>query len=251
MSYLGLLPIVFRTAGLFIFVPGFSHSVIPNSVKVFMSFSFALAFYPVLTSSMIVPTTAGEVLFLVVREVFFGSLIGFGCSITFESVSLAAHFIGLQVGLGTASLVDPQNQTQVSMVSSLFSLLCITLFFVTNAHHLVIASFVQSFSVTHKILLINSFSAGTLSYFMMMVGQLFWLSVQMALPVTLITLGTQLILGILGRMIPQMNLLLISFSITLVVGLMGIYIIAPEAIEWMELRFSEMNGLVIGFLKEV
>ncbi len=250
-NYLALLPILFRLTGIFIFLPGFSHSVIPATLKIFLSFSLALALYPILSASTSVPNSLGEVVVLVIKELFVGGMIGFSCSLTFEAVSLAAHFMGLQIGLGTVNLVDPQNQNQISLMSSFFSVITITLFFVTNAHHIAILGFIESFAVTDKLVLSSSFSAATLNSFLSIIGQLFWLAIQMALPITFITLATQVVIGVLGRMVPQINLMLVSFSITLAIGLIGVFLIAPEAIEWIESRFGEMGETMLTFVRSV
>jgi flagellar biosynthesis protein FliR len=105
--------------------------------------------------------------------------------------------------------------------------------------------------VTNQLALPKSFSQETLQEFVWLTARLFWLALQISLPIVVVTLGTQLVLGILGKMMPQLNLILMSFSVTLLTGLFALFLVAPELIDFMEQLFSDMGGQLLDLLKVI
>lgn len=252
IQYLDIGAIFFRLLGLFVAAPIFSHRAIPHHFKILFALTFSLALYPVLRSTLTpVDLSVDGLLVMVLRESAVGLLMGFVGTITFEAINLAAHFVGTQMGFGTVGLMDPQNSAQVSTMVPLHSWLAILVFWICDLHHDVLQVFAMSFQVTAQAVHLDLGSAMLLRFLVTITAKLFWLAIRLAAPFTLLLLCCQVGLGVLSRLLPQMNLLLFSFPITIMAGLAGLYILAPEYLSYLEHILSETSAEMITLVKQI
>jgi flagellar biosynthesis protein FliR len=252
-NYLGVLFIFLRLLGLFLLVPGFSHQTIPNTIKVGLALSLSLALYPMLSPLLPhVPTSVGEMTLMALRESAIGFIMGFAGYLTFEGISLGAQFVGYQMGFGTAGVIDPQNQAQVSILVPLHGWLLLMMFFLTDMHHNLLKLFVLSFEVTRQFLGADLVITQALfQTFMTLTTKLFVLAIQMAAPFTLLILCCNVAVGVLSRLLPQMNIILFSFPITILLGFCGLYVLAPDLLSHFELVLQGMTDDVVSVLKTI
>ncbi len=235
LQYLAVLTIFLRVLGLFLMVPIFSHRAIPMIIKILLALSLSLAIHPIVGRYLdAIPTTLGGLAWIALRETGIGLAMGFVAQITFEAISLGAHFVGFQMGFGTATLLDPQSQASVSILTPFQGWLAMLVFLLADFHHGVLQVFVRSFEVT-SLFGANVFNHDSaLQFLITMTGQLFVLSVQMAAPFTFLMLVCNILVGLLSRLLPQMNILLFSFPITITLGLGAMYVLTPEILDYFE-----------------
>lgn len=251
-SYLDILLVFLRLSGFFVFIPGFSHRAIPNIVRVLFALAFSLAINPIVQGSVIsVSDSLSSLILASIREVSVGLLMGFAAYVTFEAINLGAQFVGYQMGLGTAGLIDPQHQSNESIMVPFHSWIVLMIFFLGDFHHEMLRLFVSSFVLTRKLLDPVVITQSGYTVLVGLTARLFILAVQMAAPFTFLILVCNAAMGILARMIPQMNLLLFSFPITITLSLCAFYLIAPEMMDYFQLRLSEVAVDVIEVLKTV
>lgn len=249
-SYLDIFLVFLRLGGLFLLVPAFSHQTIPPMVKLVLAFALSLAIYPIVRPFLGgLPNGVSSLIGAVTRETAIGFLMGFAAYITFEAINLSAQFVGYQMGLGTAGLMDPQNQAQVSVVVPLHGWLALMIFLVSDMHHQILGLFVQSFEITRASSLEGFTGMGMLNAFTLITGKLFFIAVQMAAPFTLLILAINVAIGVLSRMMPQMNMMLFSFSITILLSFAGLYVVAPELLSYLDTTLGEIGADVLGILK--
>ena len=242
MAYLGGFTVFVRVLGFFMLVPGFSHKTIPVNIRILLCLSLSLAFYPIVKSSVgAIPGTWGGIVILVLKESGVGLLMGFICYITYEAIHLAAQIVGYQMGFGTAGLIDPQNQSNESLLVPLHSWLALLVLFTTDMHHHLLKLFLMSYVATQK-LQIESFSnIETFNLVVNVSGNLFALAIQMGAPFTLMILSCNLVMGVLSRLMPQLNVMLLSFPVTILLGFCGLYLLAPEILDFMANLLQEMG----------
>ncbi|NQW44009.1 MAG: flagellar biosynthetic protein FliR [Deltaproteobacteria bacterium] len=242
MAYLGVFTVFVRVLGFFMLVPGFSHKTIPVNIRILLCLSLSLAFYPIVKSSVgAIPGTWGGIVILVLKESGVGLLMGFICYITYEAIHLAAQIVGYQMGFGTAGLIDPQNQSNESLLVPLHSWLALLVLFTTDMHHHLLKLFLMSYVATQK-LQIESFSnIETFNLVVNVSGNLFALAIQMGAPFTLMILSCNLVMGVLSRLMPQLNVMLLSFPVTILLGFCGLYLLAPEILDFMANLLQEMG----------
>ena len=242
MAYLGVFTVFVRVLGFFMLVPGFSHKTIPVNIRILLCLSLSLAFYPIVKSSVgAIPGTWGGIVILVLKESGVGLLMGFICYITYEAIHLAAQIVGYQMGFGTAGLIDPQNQSNESLLVPLHSWLALLVLFTTDMHHQLLKLFLMSYVATQK-LQIESFSnIETFNLVVNVSGNLFALAIQMGAPFTLMILSCNLVMGVLSILMPQLNVMLLSFPVTILLGFCGLYLLAPEILDFMANLLQEMG----------
>jgi flagellar biosynthesis protein FliR len=242
LAYLGVLLVFFRLLGLFLFVPGFSHSAIPVQVKVLLALTVSLALFPVVKKYVpIEDHSLSMYMASVIRESAVGLLMGFVAFVTFEAISLGAQFVGYQMGLGTASMMDPENSAQVSAMVPFQAWIALMLFFAADMHHQMLHLFTESFRITSSMTTESFSNPALLKFFVGITAKLFGLAVQIAAPITLLILSCNIVIGMLSRMMPQMNILLFSFPITLLLGFAGLYLVAPELLDTVEAMLGEIS----------
>ena len=249
-AYLQVSLVFLRLMGFFLLLPGFSHEAIPSTVKILLGLSLSLAFYPIVQSYLpAFPDTWSGIVAAVLRETTLGLLMGFSAYVTFEAINLAAQFVGYQIGFGTASLVDPQNQSSVSIFVPLHSWIALMIFFFSNMHYDMIRLFVLSFQITHRMQDTLLQNVNLLNYIVALTAKLFVLAVQMAAPFTVLVLSSNVAVGILSRMMPQMNVILFTFPITILLGFATLYLLAPDLMEYLNNVLGLMSSDVMGMLK--
>ncbi|MBI1860169.1 MAG: flagellar biosynthetic protein FliR [Deltaproteobacteria bacterium] len=250
IQYLGVLTVFLRVLGLFLLVPVFSHKAIPMTVKVILALSFSLALHPVVRPHLetITPNIA-TLAWTALRETLIGLAMGFVAHLTFEAINLGAHFVGFQMGFGTATLLDPQAGAQVSVVTPFQGWLALLVFLLADFHHGVLIVFVKSFEVTAHLNALVAGHTSALQFLITATGKLFVLSVQMAAPFTFIMLACNILVGLLSRLLPQMNILLFSFPITITLGLGAMYLLAPEMLEYFEQILGDVSGNLVELLR--
>jgi len=251
-SYLGILLVFLRLLGFFILVPGFSHRAIPMNVKMCLALALAFSLYGIVKPDLdMVTSSLGSFVGAALRETAVGFLMGFGAYVTFEGINLGAQLVGYQMGFGTVSLMDPQNQSQVSIMVALQGWLALMVFFVSDMHYELINVFISSFHVTHALADVPWDGGALAKAVMLITGKLFVLAIQIAAPFTLVMLLCNVAIGVLSRMMPQMNVMLFSFPVTILLGLSALYLFAPELLVYLESVLGDMSSDLMNLLKSV
>jgi flagellar biosynthesis protein FliR len=148
-------------------------------------------------------------------EVVIGMLLGLGVHVALAAFAVAGRMLDVQVGFGIGSIFDPLTRASSNALASLMSLLGVVLFFVTDAH-LALASLV-SFSTLDLPL-------GTLPTFddpmrmLFAAGTMFSTGLALAAPVLLALLATDALIGVASRNLPQINVLVLSIPVKVLVG---------------------------------
>lgn len=249
-AYLDIVLVFVRLLGFFLLVPAFSHQSIPPMVKLAFALSLSLVVYPLVRPWLGgVPLTTGGMVASVLKESVIGFLMGFAAYVTFEAINLSAQFVGYQMGLGTAALIDPQSHANVSVWVPLHGWLALMVFLVADLHHTMLALFISSFEVTKAVDLATMGGPALLAAFVACTTKLFLIAVQMAAPFTFLILGVNVAVGVLSRLMPQMNMMLFSFSLTILLGFGGLYVIAPEILDYLDGTLGEMSADIMGLIR--
>lgn len=196
--------------------PAFGGNWAPPIVKV------GLAVLMAVTTMAVVPFTpssepAGLAL-LLTREAIVGLSLGFGMRVLVGAAEFAGHLAGFQLGFAYASVVDPQSGVRNNILSSLYGLMALMVFFAINAHHDLLRALVASYDV----LPIGAGGVDTSlgELVARLLGLVFFVGVQMAAPIIIVQLLVELGLGLSARAAPMLNLMAQGFPIRLLVGLL-------------------------------
>lgn len=206
-----------RVLGFVRFAPVLNRKEIPGMVKL----SFALILTIILMMTVPVETVpSGASLALgIILNVVGGMLVGFIANCIVQAISAAGDMINMQMGLSSAMVLDPTMGAQVSILGSFFGLLAVILFINIGGVYWLINALHRSFEIFPMYAtaipmdqLINK------EYLITLTSNVLYVGLQIASPVLLATLGQDLILGIISKTAPQVNVFQLSFLFKPVLG---------------------------------
>lgn len=206
-----------RVAGFMIGIPVFISAQTPGRVKTTLVFVSSLMLFPVMAKSISqVDFSPLPFFLLVLSEVLLGLLLGLVARLIFTAVEFGATVIGFQMGFASANVYDPQNQRQVELISQFQNVFTILMFLAINGHHI----FLRTMVLSYDLLPPGQFdvSGEAMPYLMQLASHMFTLGVQLSAPVLVVLLLSGLILGILARVFPQLNVFMLSFPLNIGIG---------------------------------
>jgi len=238
-DFILLMLIFFRVAGILFASPVFGSTSVPVIAKVGLSALITAMIAPSYHTNTIFPVDVIALSVIILKEVGIGFLIGFFARLIFTAVQLGGQLIGLQMGLGIVSVMDPQTQQQVSIVAQFEYLIAILLFLALDGH----LWFIRAIFVSFKTIEIGSFyvSSGVIELTIKMIGDMFVLGLKVAAPIMGLILCFDTLLGIFARTVPQMNVLVLGFPLKIGVGLLGLGMITPYLAFIMQKYFLKLN----------
>ncbi len=203
-----------RVAGFVGAIPVFAGAQTPVRLKTAVVVAIALVLFPVMGKAL-PPVSFAPVpfLLLIINEVLLGTLLGLVARLIFTSVEFGATVIGYQMGFAAANIFDPQGQRQVALISQFQNVFTILIFLALNGHHVFLRVAVRSYELLPPGKL--DFSGEAVPYLMELVSHMFTLGVLFSAPVLAVLLFSGLILGILARVFPQLNVFLLSFPLNI------------------------------------
>lgn len=215
--------VMVRTSGIFIFSPFFSSQNIPNTMKVGLTFFISLLITSYLPTSS---NFANEVLlFIILKELMVGIIIGFISYGFFSTFYVMGQIIDMKIGFGMANVIDPLNKTQVPLMGNFYYILSFLLLMSVNGHHLIISALVNSYDF----LPIGSFkyTGDTLNLLINSLAKSFEIGFKLSAPIVAIIFITDIVLGIISKTIPQMNVFVVGMPLKVIIGLLIIIISMP------------------------
>lgn len=212
----GYFLIFVRVASVFWLIPFFAVKYVSVYFKV--AFSLVITFVLVeVVPSPTVPLDDPYMLLLAMgKEALLGATIGFAVRILFTAVQAAGEIVSLQMGLSFARTVDPFSQAQTGVLDQFQYLLALMIFFAIDGHHLIIKGLCDSYKQLP--LGSPSISKGLMDYVIASTGSIFSLGLRIGAPVIVALFLVELSLGLLSRMMPQMNVFVESLPVKIFVG---------------------------------
>jgi len=211
-----------RILALLAAAPPFNNAGLTRRARLVLGLAIALAISPALPPTPVIEPASGLGLLILAQQMIIGLAMGFALRLVFSAIDLAGMMISTQMGLGFATAYDPQSTSQTPVVAELIGMLAILLFLAIDGHLMVISTLVHSFtalpigaSPISKASWLNIANAG---------GIIFSAGVMLSLPAVTALLVTNVALGVLGRVAPQLNLIVIGFPITILLGFVALYV---------------------------
>jgi len=213
--------VVFRLAGMALYAPLFGSSRIPRRIRVMLILVLAFGVTPGVRAPAF-PETAWGAALGIGGEMAFGLAMGMVLSFVFVAVQWAGEMIGQQMGFNLGEVFDPQFGGQSSALGDLYFMFSLVVFLLLGGHRSMVRGVRSSFDalpllsvgVTQDVftLLLDLFRAATI------------LAFQIGAPVLVTMLVVDLVLGLIGRTIPQMNVMSAALSIRAAVGILIVWV---------------------------
>ena len=237
----------FRIGGFLMVAPVIGSQLVPARIRMVIALSLTVIIVPVLPDMPNIEGLSLKAMFLIGQQVLIGVALGFFMQLMFHTLVLAGQMIAMQMGLGFASMVDPSNGINVTVVST-FYLLFITILFVSLDGHLTMLKvIVDSFYS----LPINSEFTFANTSMLAIVASISWIfssAMVIALPALTALLITNFAFGIMTRAAPQLNIFALGFPVSLLFGMFLIWLTLPAvtnaSVNLFDEGFLRINQLI-------
>ncbi len=216
--------IYLRVLSFVIAVPMFGTFFLPGFVRIYLSFALAFSILAFSDVRPIEVTTSSQLISLATAEVLFGFTAGFFLRMVFDAVFTAGEIIALHSGLGFLMMFLPQ-QPQTTVLAGFSALLGSTLFLTLGGAEAVFLGLSGSYSSVP----LGSFDLYSLNgeVFLRLFYESFSTGVKIALPVLIAALLTNIILAVVNRFIPQINVFMVGLPLQIMVGLIVFMLSLP------------------------
>ncbi len=223
----GGIPIFARVAGLMRTTPFLQRSEIPMIAKVGFSLIFTIILSMLIKPEM--PPQGLSIIYAVVINYLCGALIGFIVNCIVKAVESGGDMINMQQGVSSATIMDPTTSSQISIMGRIFSLLGLIIFLEIGGAYWTFNAFIRSFEIFP---VYSSFvpldEIVNMPYLVKITSNVLYIGLQIASPVLLATLGQDIILGIISKTAPQVNVFQMSFLFKPCMGAAILVVIMPS-----------------------
>ena len=220
-----------RTGALSMALPGIGSQMVPPRIRLVFALALSLILYPLVSKVFPdLPTSLFGMISAVVSEVLIGLGIGFSVRIIISSIQVAGTAIAFQTGLAFAQNVDPANGTQSSLFGTFLSILSLALIFSTDMHHLLLSAIHDSY------ILFKPGSALPTGDFAQVgvqtVSRGFRIAIQLAGPFLVFGLIFYLGVGVLSRLIPQVQVFFLAMPLNITLGFVLFMLLISTLMLW-------------------
>jgi flagellar biosynthetic protein FliR len=205
-----------RIGGFVLAAPIASETTIPTLVKIVLSLSLAFVMAPMAPVPAALSIFSGAGVLAAVQEVLIGVAIGMVVQLAFEALTFAGQSISLTMGLGFATLVDPQRGAQTTVLGQMFMIFGVLTYLAINGHLVLLGALAESFQTLP--IGVSHIDKSFLLSVVLWGARVFESGLLIALPAVIALVIVNLALGVVTRAAPQLNLFGIGFTITLICG---------------------------------
>ncbi len=217
--------ILARVTGLFSFSPFLGATFIPTTIRVLIVVVSSWLLMPYAGVSISLSTPIGIIVWMTFLNFTVGMAIGLFATIFFEAVQFAGRIYGYQIGFAVANVLDPQTQTQVPILGQLTYLIAAFLFVSINGPGILMIAVANSLEkIPVNTLIIGT---GFVPIFWKEVGTIFSVGIQIGFPIIAFMLTVTIVLGVMARIMPQMNVFMVGMPLNVFVGLIMFSLLIP------------------------
>ena len=233
------LSVVLRFSIPLFLLPFLDGKFIPARVKAGLALSLSVALFPMVSGSVKpLDFHPASLAMVVVGEIFFGVIMGLLIKIVMEAFQLGAHALEFQMGFGFARVADPMTGVQLGVTGQLMNMIAMLLLFAINGHLLMLNAIIDSF---HAVPL-GGFvpTKQMIDSTIVLTSRMFVIAIRLVAPIMFTLLLVKVGVGIISKFSPQLNVLMVSFPVTILVGVAFLSLFAPTWGYLMEKLFREV-----------
>ncbi|MGE0528249.1 MAG: flagellar biosynthetic protein FliR [Bdellovibrionales bacterium] len=212
--------------------PVFSAANLSAPIKILFAVVLCLMIFPTLriTEAQAAQLRA-DLILLVAREAVIGLSLGYLSTFFFFAFRMAGELMSQAMGLSAAQVFNPALGGQVTAVEQLYAILASLFYLALNGHHFLLSGMVSTFDFVPAAQL--TFNTSQFTGVGEMVQHVVELGLKFSAPVMISVLMVNLILGVVGKTVPQLNVLVTSFPINIMVGFVLILLTLPLLVDQM------------------
>jgi flagellar biosynthetic protein FliR len=228
-------------------MPGIGDSFVSPQIRLAFAIAFCFLLTPFLASSIPpMPASTPAFILLLLAEGLIGIFIGTVMRIMMTALDTAGSTVSIQAGFANAMVFNPATATQGSLVGALYSMLGVALLFIVNLHHFLLAAVVESYTLfpaDGSLIEMGSVAAVVTRA----VSTAFKTGVQMAMPFIVAGLLVHICFGLLGRLMPQVQIFFIALPVQILMSLILLtMVLSAGMIYWLNTYAGTVSTL-LGF----
>jgi flagellar biosynthesis protein FliR len=213
-----------RTGTMVMLLPGLGEQNISARMRLTIALILAAVLVPLHRAAYhIDPNALGPLIVILVEEIIVGAVLGLTARLTISALEVAGSVIAQPLGLGFVTAVDPTQGEQGVLVGNFLTMLGITLFFATDMHHLVIAALNDSYSLFEPGEVPATGDVAALVT--KTVSGAFRIGIQLSAPFLVFGLLFNLGLGVLSRLMPQMQVFFVALPLSILLGFLFLLLV--------------------------
>ena len=228
-----------RVGTMVMLLPGVGELNLPSRVRLTIALVLTAILLPAHQKAYSVNLAAlGPVLLMLVQEIIIGAVIGLTARLAISALQVTGSIVAQQLGLGFVTAVDPTQNQQGMLVGNFLTLLGVTMIFATDLHHLVIAAMNDSYTIFQpgEMPLVGDAA----QHVTRIIATAFRIGIQLSAPFLAFGLLFNLGLGVLSRLMPQMQVFFIGLPLSILLGLLLLLLVV-----------GAMMGTFVGYIEGV
>jgi flagellar biosynthesis protein FliR len=242
-TIVGFILVLSRVSPMFLLAPPFNSSMVPARARLIIACGISVGLAPLALHGQAIPGDALQITMLALKEIVIGLGFAFSIACLFAAVDTAGSLIDSQIGLTYGSLINPVDNTQSGSISQLYSMVGILVFIAIDGEAWVIRGLGRTYELVPMLSSpsISKLVAATTSAF----AGIFTAALEVAGPVLLALILTDVAFGVVSRVVPQLNIFAVGFPMKIIVGLLVVAAALPFMSGWFvdQLQRSVESGL--------
>ena len=233
-----------RVGTMVMLLPGVGEMTVPTRVRLTMALVLTAILLPTHQAAYQIDLTSlGPVILMLFQELIVGAVLGMTARLAISALQVAGSVVAQQVGLGFVTAVDPTQGQQGLLLGNFLTVLGITLIFATDLHHLVIAALNDSYRIFQpgQLPLVGDVARHVTD----IVTTAFRIGVQLAAPFLMFGLLFNLGLGVLSRLMPQMQVFFIGLPLSILLGLLLLFLVVGAMMGTFADYMAEVLGQLV------
>lgn len=218
--------VLLRVSGLIVTMPIIGNATVPASVKVLLSLSLTLVLFPqVGWKKLTIDADTFGLFSLAIKEIFVGLVMGTLARLFFHAISMAGQIMSVSLGLSAGQLMNPAIGEMSTAIDQFLVILASIFFLTINGHHVIIGGVFQSYNlVPLQELSVTVTGFGHLGE---IVQSTMAIALKVSAPILVSILFLNVAVAIIGKAVPQINILITSLPINILSGLMVLIVCLP------------------------
>lgn len=235
-----------RMGAMLFFNPVLARRNVPTQVKAALALGMTLLLAPTVGAGYTPPTETFALLLQMVLELLAGAACGYVFQLYYYLLFMVGDIIDTGFGLSMAKVFDPGTSLQTSLSGNLMQMLFVLYFFATDSHLV----FVRLMAASYDVVGVGAveFGAQVGSFMMTLFSSAFALAMQLTLPFLAASFVLEIAMGVLMKLIPQINVFVIHFQFKILLGLVLLFLFASPTANfvqnYMNTMFSKMQQLL-------
>src|SRR6059058_1186543 len=232
-----------RIGAMVMLLPGFGETNIPVRIKLAIALALTLIILPLHRAAYAIDMQSmAPLMVTLVHEIVIGVVLGATARVTLAALQVAGSVIAQQLGLGFVTAIDPTQGQQGLILGNFLTLLGVTLIFATDLHHLVIAGLHDSYRLfaPGEIPIVNDVTQLVIRT----TADAFRVGIQLSGPFLVFGLVFNVALGVLSRLMPQMQVYFVAVPLSIMIGFLILLIVVGA-------MMASFLGYVGGVLHEL